>query len=167
MTAVRRPARPRARRAVLTAGCLAILLPGCGGRTGDKPEVKALTPEAQVRVIVESFGRATANKDYGLICTRLVARSLSDHVEELGLPCELAFKKGLGAVKGADLRIEGITVRGKVAYAKVHTTAVGQAPSDDTMKLELLAGQWRIASLDDPAGSRRAAAKAAARFRFF
>ena len=166
MPAVRRSARPRTRRAVLLAGCAAILLPGCGGREAKGPQVKALTPEGQVRVIVESFGRATADKDYGLICTRLVARSLSDNVEELGLPCELAFKKGLGEVKGADLRIDGVTVRGKVAYAKVHSTAVGQAASDDTLKLELIRGQWRIVSLDDPAGSR-AAAKAAPGFRFF
>jgi hypothetical protein len=125
--------------------------------------VRALTPEGQVRVIVESFGRATTNKDYGLICDRLIARSLSDNVEELGLPCERAFKKGLGEVKGADLRIDDITVRGRVAYAKVHSTAIGQPASDDTIKLQLIRGQWRIVSLDDPAGSRAAAGN----FRFF
>jgi hypothetical protein len=163
MPAVRRTVRPLTARALALTAALMVLATaaaGCGSSQGDKPEVKALTPEGQVRVIVESFGHATANKDYGLICDRLIARSLSDNVEELGLPCERAFRKGLGAVKGANLRLDGITVQGRTAYARVHSTAVGQAPSDDTIKLQLLKGQWRIVSLDDRAG-------AVAHFRFF
>lgn len=163
MTVVRRTVRPLTIKALAVTSSLVALAAGaagCGGGQGDKPEVKALTPEGQVRVIVESFGRASANKDYTLICQRLIARSLSDNVEELGLPCERAFRKGLAAVKGAALRIDGITVQGRTAFARVHSTAIGQAPSDDTIRLQLLAGQWRIVSLNDQTG-------AIAHFRFF
>jgi hypothetical protein len=131
------------------AGLAALALAsGCGGDA--KPKVPMA--EAQVRTVVQRFGTASAGKDYQEICHRLIAKALAQNVESLGLPCELAFKQGLGDVQGARLRIDGVRVRGATAYVDVHSTATNQAPSDDTLKLVRAAGAWRIASLSVGAG---------------
>lgn len=119
------------------------LLPGCGGGGTD--------PQAEVRAVVQRFGQATAKKDYQQICDRLVARTLSDQVEEVGLPCELAFKRGLDAVRDPRLTIKAVRVRAAHAFADVHSTAANQQASDDTLELTRERGGWRIASLDSKA----------------
>jgi hypothetical protein len=129
------------------AGAL-VLLAGCGGDSGT-------TPEDAVRDVVTRFGQATAKKDYQAICDDLIARSLSDNVEEFGLPCELAFKQGLQGVRGARLTIRKVTLKGNVAHVVVHTTAANQPPSTDTLTLRRADGQWRISSLSAAPASRR------------
>jgi hypothetical protein len=156
MLVSRRPVPARASVAVLIATGGLAGLAGCGD---GKDAKQAPGPEAQVRTVVRQFGAASAKKDYQTICDRLIAKSLSDNVEELGLPCELAFKQGLGAVKGATLRVRTVRVQGTKAFAAVHTTAVGQAASDDTLELVKTGGTWRISSLSAPAA--RAAPPAA------
>jgi hypothetical protein len=130
---------------------------GCGG---DKPG--PADSEAQVKAAVQRFGAASARKDYRLICDQLIAKTLSDNVEQLGLPCEVAFKRGLEAVRGAKLRVDAVRVTGKTAFAQVHTTATGQPPSDDTLKLVRAGETWRIVSLsagEDPGAKKQPAAK--------
>lgn len=117
----------------------ALLLAGCGD-TGT-------TPQDAVREVVTKFGTASAKKDYQTICDELIARSLSDNVEEYGLPCELAFKQGLGAVQRPRLAIRDLKVTGDVAKVRVHSTAANQPPSDDVLTLRRADGQWRITAL--------------------
>jgi hypothetical protein len=133
----------------ITAAGVAALLAGCGG---DDTPAKASGPEAQVRTVVQRFAAASSSKDYQEICDRLIAKSLIVNVEQLGLPCELAFKQGLQDVSGARLRIDGVRVSGATAFVDVHSTAAGQAPSDDTLKLTRGATGWRIVSLSAGAG---------------
>jgi len=124
---------------ILAAALLVVLLAGCGD--------EGTTPEDAVRDVVTRFGQASAKKDYQAICDDLIARSLSDNVEEFGLPCELAFKQGLEGVRGAKLVIRRLSVKGDVAKVVVHTTAANQAPSDDTLTLRRVDGEWRISAL--------------------
>jgi hypothetical protein len=124
----------------LAAVAAATLLAGCGGDKGT-------TPEDAVRGVVTKFGTASAKKDYQTICDELIARSLSDNVEEFGLPCELAFKQGMDAVVRPKLVIRRLTLKGDVARAVVHTTAANQPASDDTLELRRIDGDWRITSL--------------------
>ncbi|WP_354701456.1 hypothetical protein DSM112329_01770 [Paraconexibacter sp. AEG42_29] len=154
----RRGAPDRRRGAVTGAGAAAatlltgVLLAGCG--SDEEPAKVVASPEVRVRTVVRQFGVASAAKDYQAICDRLIAKTLSDNVEELGLPCELAFKEGLESVRGASLRIDAVRFAGaSKAFAKVHTSAVGQAPSDDTLELVLVGRSWRISSLNAPASS--------------
>jgi hypothetical protein len=133
---------------VLGAITAAALVAGCG--SDDKPKVGA--PEAQVRTVVQRFATASAAKDYQAICDRLIARSLAANVEQFGLPCEIAFKQGLENVRGARLRIDGVRVSGTTAFVDVHSTAAGQPPSDDTLKLVRGAKGWQIVSLSAGAG---------------
>jgi hypothetical protein len=119
---------------------LAATLAGCGGGGGP-------TEEQLVARTVSSFGRATAAKDYRTLCDRILAPSLVGKVEAIGLPCEEALQKSLGAVKDPRLTIGAIKVTGDRATAEIRTSATGQAPSSDVLRLERVRGDWRISSL--------------------
>jgi hypothetical protein len=113
-------------------------LGGCGGGPTD---------EEQVRASVDAFSKATAAKDYSKLCKELLAPKLVERVRSVGLPCEVALKQGLGEVKDPKLTIGRVTVDGDAATADVRTSAAGEAPSRDTLKLTRIDGRWRIASL--------------------
>ena len=117
-----------------------VLLAGCGGGPSDTEQVHAT---------VEAFGRATAAKDYQRLCDNLLAPKLIEQVESIGLPCEVALKQGLGDVKAPSLTIGAIKIEGDDATAQVNSTAQGQTPSKDTLKLQRVNGKWKIASLAD------------------
>jgi hypothetical protein len=122
--------------------CVALLagmaLLGCGGGPTD---------EEQVRDTVNAFSKATAAKDYDTLCKQLLAPKLLEQVEQAGLPCEVALSKGLGEVKEPRVTIGQITVDGDSATADIRTSAKGEQPSRDTLKLSKIGGRWRIASL--------------------
>ena len=117
-----------------------VLLAGCGGGPSDTEQVHAT---------VEAFGQATAAKDYQRLCDTLLAPKLIEQVESIGLPCEVALKQGLGDVKAPTLTIGAIQIDGDDATAQVNSTAQGQVPSKDTLKLQRVNGKWKIASLAD------------------
>ena len=128
------------RRVRYLAPALALLiLAGCGDQ--------GPTPEEQVRSTVAEFGRATAAKDYGALCDRLLAPELIEDVESIGLPCEAALRQGLGEVKDPRLTIGRIEIREDKATAEVRTSAAGEEPSQDTLELVNLDGAWKISSL--------------------
>jgi len=52
-----------------------------------------------------------------------------------------------GKVKDPHLTIGRVQVNGDSASAEVRTSAAGEQPSKDTLKLVKLNGTWRIASL--------------------
>jgi hypothetical protein len=116
-----------------------LVLAGCG--EGGPP------PEDQVRSTVAAFGRATEAKDYARLCDRILAPRLIEDVESIGLPCEAALRRGLGRVKEPRLAIGRISVEGDRASAEVRTTASGQEPSRDTLRLVKVGGSWKISSL--------------------
>jgi hypothetical protein len=116
---------------------VAVALAGCGGPSD----------EQQVAGTVSSFGRATAAKDYRALCDRLLSPKLIEQVEEIGLPCRQALQKALGGVRNPRLTIGKVTVDGDTATAQIRTSATGQAPSSDVLRLVRVKDEWRIASL--------------------
>jgi hypothetical protein len=123
---------------------LALVIAGCGE--------KAPTDEEQVRTTLTAFSRATAAKDYQMLCDKLLAPSLISDLKKIGLPCEIALQKGLGDVRQPRLIVGAVTVNGKTAVAEVRTSAEGETPSKDTIQLVRTGAGWRIASLSTPAG---------------
>ena len=105
------------------------------------------TPEEQVRATVGDFGRATAAKDYRTLCEDILAPALVDKVTQVGLPCETALRQGLGRVKDPHLTIGRVQVDDDHASAEVRTSAAGEPPYKDTLKLVKVNGTWKIASL--------------------
>jgi hypothetical protein len=125
--------RPLAALLLVGAGVSA-----CGGGPSDAE---------QVRSVVAAFGAASAAKDYQRLCDRLLSPKLVSKVESVGLPCEVALRQGLGDVRQPRLTIGRITVDGDRATAEVRSTAAGELPSRDTLRLERVGDSWRIASL--------------------
>jgi hypothetical protein len=117
----------------------AAVLAGCGA--------SGPTDEEQVVQRVREFGRASAAKDYVALCQRILSPSLVEQVTQVGLPCERALERGLGDVKDPRLSVGAVSVDGDVATAEIRTSASGQEPSRDTLRLEKVRGSWRVASL--------------------
>jgi hypothetical protein len=116
-----------------------LLIAGCGEQ--------GPTPEEEVRATVTEFGRATAEKDYQALCDGILAPSLVEEVESIGLPCEVALRQGLGEVEEPRLTIGTVRVDGDDASAEIRTSASGEEPSRDTLRLVNLDGTWMISSL--------------------
>jgi hypothetical protein len=125
------------RRPLLALVLAGAVLAGCGGPTD----------EQQVRQTVGAFGQATRAKDYARLCNDLLAPALLEQVRSIGLPCEAALRQGLGQVEDPQLVVGRITVAGSKATAEVRTSARGQPPSRDTIRLDKIGGAWKIASL--------------------
>jgi len=124
---------------LLAAALVLAVLAGCGDR--------GPTPEQQVRTTVSDFGRATASKDYKALCDDILAPKLVEDVTQVGLSCEAALKHGLGNVKDPRLTIGNVRIDGDNATAEIRTSASGEEPSKDTLKLVKVNGTWKISSL--------------------
>ena len=123
----------------LAAPLALLFLTGCG--ESEPP------PEEQVRSTVAAFARATADKDYRAMCDRLLAPDLVEQVESIGLSCEDALDRGLGDVEDPRLSIGEVVVEGEEATVETRTSAAGQEPSADTLRLVNIDGTWKISSL--------------------
>lgn len=119
---------------------LAPALVACGGES----------EEEQVRAAVAAYADASADKDYQRICDELIAETLVQSVESVGLPCELAFKEGLERVREPEVDVREVRINRSKALVEVTSTAKGQQPSQDTLELVLQGGDWRISALAKP-----------------
>jgi hypothetical protein len=132
----RRPVR--ARTAAVAAGIGLAIVAGAGCGRSD---------EQKVRDTLATFQRATAAKDYGTLCSKVLSHQLVDRLTAVGLPCEVALQRGLGSVSSPRLTVQKVRIRGDVALAQVRTSAAGQAPSTDTIRLVRQGDGWRVATL--------------------
>jgi hypothetical protein len=119
----------------------AVVLAACGSGPSD---------EQQVRQTITDFARATARKDYRELCQQVLAPKLIEQVKQIGLPCEQALQRGLGNVKDPRVIVGRVTVKGDTASAEVRSSATGEPPSRDTVRLVKVDGRWRISSLAKP-----------------
>jgi len=134
--------RAVATRLLLLLVC-ACALAGCG-ESGP-------TDEERVRSALAEFQRATAERDYPALCTRILAPKLIETVKQIGLPCEVALEKGFEGVSEPRVSVGAITVKDTTATAEVRSSAAGQEPSEDTVELIKVGEDWRIASLGSAA----------------
>ena len=103
--------------------------------------------EEQVRATLAELGRATTAKDYQALCDKVFAKSLTDKLSQVGLPCEVAMQQSFEDVQDPRLTVGKITIDEDTAKAEVRTSASGQAPSQDTVELRRADGEWRVSSL--------------------
>jgi hypothetical protein len=142
---------PARRSSLVLALICATVVAGCGA---DSEGGGGPTADTQVRAVVARFGVATRNHDYQTICDDLLADDLVNKIEAIGLPCESALSRGLGDVKNPTLTINEVSIAGARALVSIHTTATGQAASDDALQLVRESNRWKIASLAAPSGGQ-------------
>ena len=123
--------------AVIVVGLVLVLKPG-----PDDSEAVAET--------LDNYASATRDKDYQTICDDLYAKDLVDRVRAAGLPCEVALRTGLEDRQNPRLEVLGVEVNGDQALARVRSTAGGEVPSTDVVRLVKEDGDWRVASLSEP-----------------
>jgi ketosteroid isomerase-like protein len=99
---------------------------------------------------LDDYAAATRDKDYQTICDNLYAKDLVDRVRAAGLPCEVALRTGLEDRQNPRLQVLGVEVNGDQALARVRSTAGGEVPSTDLVRLIKEDGEWRVASLSEP-----------------
>jgi hypothetical protein len=123
--------------AVVVVGAVLVLKPG-----PDDNEAVADT--------LDRYAAATRDKDYQTICDTLYAKDLLERVRAAGLPCEVALRTGLEDRQNPRLEVLGVEVNGDQALARVRSTAGGEPPSTDLVRLVKEDGDWHIASLSEP-----------------
>lgn len=128
------------RRALSLALC-AVALTGCGSR---EP-----SDEEQVRATLRGLADATAQKDYQRLCDEIFDQELLDGIGRIGLPCEVALRQAYADVEDPRLAIGRVQVDGSSASAEVRSSAKGQPPSSDTVRLSKSEGKWRVSSLGE------------------
>jgi hypothetical protein len=119
----------------------ACALAGCGD--------SGPTDEQQVRATLAEFQRATAARDYRTVCDRILAPKLIETVQQVGLPCEVALRKGFKDLRNPHLTVGAVAIDDGKATAEVRSSAAGEAPSRDTVELVRVGDRWRIVSLGD------------------
>ncbi|MET0600545.1 MAG: hypothetical protein ABW167_01005 [Baekduia sp.] len=140
--------------ACIALSALALAVAGCGADEEGGGGGGGVPAEQQVREVVARFGVATRAKDYQQICDQLLSKELVDKIEGIGLPCESAVQRGLGGVRNPTLAINEVSISGSRALVSIHTTAAGEAPSDDALQVVREDGEWKIASLAAPDDQR-------------
>lgn len=125
-----------ARTALALAAVLAVIT-GCG----------KTTPQDEVRAAVEGYAKAFATHDYQALCDTYFDPKVVSGLERSGLPCEAAVRPEVVGTVKPTLKITSIEIHGATAKVRVHTTAQGQEPADDTLALVRVKGAWRITPL--------------------
>jgi hypothetical protein len=132
---------------VKTRGCLAlvcILIGGCGGGGEAKP--KPITGDAKrVASVIERLEKATARRDFTTICDDVFAAATRRQAG--GDQCPDVLGQRARGVRRPRIRIQAIEVRGDQAQVRVRTTATGQAPTADLIRLVREDGSFRVLSL--------------------
>lgn len=140
---------PRFPVALLTAVLAAGALAACGGNGKSDDE--------KVRDSLGRFETAAKDKDYKELCDEVLSPRLTRLLAEHGLACRQALQRGLGSVLQPSIDVRKVKIEGDTALALVTTTAVGQRPSQDTIRLVKADGEWRVDSLSgaQPPAPRR------------
>jgi hypothetical protein len=102
--------------------------------------------DKEVRATLDRYAQATRAKDYQTLCDDLLSREIVDRIRNVGLPCEVALRTGLGDRRNPTLTVLGVEVNGDQALARVRGTAVGEPPGTSTYRLIREDGGWRIAT---------------------
>jgi type II secretory pathway component PulM len=135
--------RGRQRIAVVAAVAVVIVVLVLSLRPGSNSDT-------EVRQTLDRYAQATRDKDYQTLCDDLYASELIDRIRSAGLPCEVALRTGLQDRRNPQLKVLGVEVSGDQALARTRTTAIGEPPSLDTVRMVRQGGHWRVASLSVP-----------------
>ena len=106
--------------------------------------------DKQVREALDTYAKATRDKDYQQLCDSLYATDLVERIRSAGLPCEVALRTGLEDRQNPQLQVQAVEVNGDQALAKARASASGEVPAVVTIRLVREGDDWRVASLVEP-----------------
>jgi hypothetical protein len=130
------------RRSGLVLVCL--LAAGCGGGGKHNPP-PIQGPAKEVAAVIQRLHKALVERDFRTVCDLLL--SSAERRQAGGPGCPRILAQSAGDLRRPSIVIETIEVGGDHALVKVLTTAEGQAPARDVIRLVREHGRFRIASL--------------------
>jgi hypothetical protein len=122
---------------------LVLFTGGCGG--GKKKPEPIQGPAKEVADVVQRFAQATADGDFETVCTQLLAAAVREQAG--GDDCPRLMQRRAAGVERPRIQIASIAVKSDRARVRVRTTALGQAPVDDEIRLVREGGSFRISEL--------------------
>jgi hypothetical protein len=121
-----------------------MLIVACGG--GDDGKPKPITgPAKDVAGVIQRLEKATARQDYATICDSLLAAATRKQAG--GDQCPDVLGRRARGIRRPHIRIQAIEVQGDSAQARVRTTAAGQEPATNVIRLVREDGGFRVLSL--------------------
>ncbi len=122
--------------------CSALVLVACGTNARQK---HARGPAQQVADTVTALEHDLLTRNYADVCEQVFS---SDARAQAGNDsCPEFVRRGAAHLRDERIRIRSIVVRNGAASAEVTTTARGQAPVRDTIRLMFENGRYRISAL--------------------
>jgi hypothetical protein len=121
-----------------------MLMVGCGGAGSGKPKPIS-GPAKEVAGVIQRLEKATAERDFTTICGDLLAAATRRQAG--AADCADVLDQRARGVRRPRIRIQSIDVRGNQAVVRVRTTASGQAPTADVIRLVRENGKFRVLSL--------------------
>ncbi len=129
-------------RPATVALCAALLgLPACGG--GGDGDGGGLAHE--VTAVVEELERAIASRDFERVCADLLSAEVRRQAG--GGECPAMLARTSAGLRRPRIEIERVKIDGATATVDVTTSARGQEPAADQIRLVREDGAYRIASL--------------------
>jgi hypothetical protein len=123
---------------------IAMLVAGCGGGGESKPRPISGAAK-QVAAVIVRLQRATARKDFTTICDHLLAAATRRQAG--GAECPAVLGARARGVSRPRIVIKAIQLQDDNARVTVRTTAGGQAPATDVIRLVREKGEYRVLSL--------------------
>ena len=132
------------RRSLAIPLVLAALASGCGANPSSAGDFEG--EEKNVAEVVEKLQAAGETGDAGEICGELLAKELSEEINETGSTCEQELEKALSDADDFDLEVEAVTVSGTSATAKVKGR-IGDQDGVRDLRLVREGADWRLSDL--------------------
>ena len=120
-----------------------MLAAGCGGSNSGPEPITG--PAKDVATVIQRLERATARRDFATICNDLLAAVTRKQAG--GDSCPQVLDQRARGVRRPRIRIQSIDVQGNQAQVRVRTTAAGQAPTTDVIRLVRENGEFRVLAL--------------------
>jgi hypothetical protein len=130
---------------VLALCLLAVAVAGCGNtpRNSDK---SFKGEQQKVAATVEGLESAARDDKPGKVCTSLLSGALLATLKKQGTTCTTAVKDAIADADSFDLTVDGVSIQGTKATAKV-ISGKGSDEKTDTLELVKDGAAWKIASL--------------------
>ena len=122
---------------------VAAFLAGCLG--ADEEPQPAAGAQRAVAEVVERLERATAERDFALICRDLFTAAARERAG--GPDCVRLTRSAAAGVERPGIEVVAIDLHGARARVSVRTRATGQALVGDVLLLRRQGGQWRVEAL--------------------